>query len=327
MSRPHVYIHRAAEWYPLYMDEENEARLRAFAEVTSRDGWAEPLSPDELVGDLQGVDGILSLNGVGATEITAEVLERVGTVRVAAIAHWWHGGHVPAREMWSAAGVEVIDASDATTEAVAEWVVGVAIVGVRRLAEFDRRLKAGDRWAEPGRREAGLLAESVVGLVGLGRVGRVVAGHFRHFGATVIAYDPWVGEVEAGALGVRLVTLEELLRGADVVSLHMPVTDATRGMLGARELGWVRDGAVFVNSARAALLDEAAFVAELRTGRFRAYLDVFHEEPLPLDHPLRSLDNAFLTPHIAGDTSGMFLRCGRLAIERLRRYFEEHPEH
>src|SRR5918997_3418421 len=155
MGRPHVYIHRAAEWYPLYMDQANEARLREFATVTSRDGWAEPLSPDELVSDLRGVDGILSLNGLGATEITTEVLERVGSVRVAVIAHWWHGGHVQARELWRAGGVEVIDASDATTEAVAEWVVGVAIVGVRRLAGVYRPLKGGDPWGGAGPRGAG----------------------------------------------------------------------------------------------------------------------------------------------------------------------------
>lgn len=320
MGKPHIYIHRVGEWYSLYLNPENEARLRAFATVTSRGERAEPLSRQEIIRDLAGVDGILSLNGLGATEITTEALNATGTVKVAAIAHWWHGGHVPATAMWRAAGVEVIDASDAVTDAVAEWTIGVAIAGVRRLVEFDRALKAGDPWAEP-RRDAGLLAESAAGLVGVGRVGRAVARHFRHFEATVIAYDPFPSDREAQALGVRVVSLEELLRSADIVSLHMAVTDATRGMLGARELALIKDGAVFINSARAALIDHAALLAELQKGRFRAYLDVFPEEPLPLDDPLRSLDNVFITPHVAGDTAGMFRRCGRVAIERLRRYF------
>lgn len=318
---PHVYIHRGGEWYPLYMSPENEALLREFATVTSRGDRAAPLAPGEIARDLAGADGILSLNGIGATEITEEALRAAGTVRVAAIAHWWHGGHVPAAAMWRAAGVEVLDASDAVTDAVAEWTVGVAIMGLRRLVEFDRALKGGDRWAEPGRREAGLLYDSVVGLVGVGRVGRVVARHFRHFGATVVAYDPFLAEAEARALGIRPLALDELLRVADVVSLHLAVADATRGLLGARELGLLKDGAILINSARAALLDHAALLAELRKGRFRAYLDVFPEEPLPLDDPLRGLDNAFLTPHVAGDTAAMFRRAGRLAIERLRRYF------
>lgn len=317
---PHIYIQRVGEWYPLYMDAANEAALREFATVTSDGPRTEPLAPEELARTLAGVDGILSLNGLGAAEITTEALAAAGTVRVAAIAHWWHGGHVPATAMWRAAGVEVIDASDATTEAVVEWVVGMAIVGVRRLVEFDHALKAGSPWAEP-RRAAGLLGESVVGLIGVGRVGRAAARQFRHFGATVIGYDPFLSEDEGRALGVRLASLDEVLGGADVISLHLAVTDATRRMLGARELALIKDGAVFINSARAALIDEAAFLAELRKGRFRAYLDVFDVEPLPLDSPWRMLDNVFITPHVAGDTAAMFRRCGRLAIARLREYF------
>ncbi len=320
--KPHIYIHRAAEWYGLYMDAENEARLREFADVTTGGTRAEPYAPDELIHALDGVCGILSLNGIGATEITTDVLAAVDTVRAIAISHWWHTGHVPARAMWAAAGVTVIDASDATTEAVVEWVLGAALIGVRRLVEFDRRLKSGDLWAEPGRRDAGLLGESVVGLIGAGRVGQVAAQRFSAFGATLIAYDPFLSDNDARALGIRRVALDELLATADVISLHMAVSDATRGMLGAREFALLKDGAVFINSARSPLLDTPALVAELRKNRFHAFLDVYDTEPLPLDDPLRMLDNAFLTPHIAGDTVGMFHRCARIAIERLRDYFD-----
>lgn len=321
MAKPHIYIHRAAEWYPLYMTAENEARLRAFATVTSAGTRAEPLPADALIAEMRGADGILSLNGIGATEITTEALDAVGTVKVAAIAHWWHGGHVPAQAMWRAAGVAVIDASDATTDAVVEWVIGAALIGVRRMVEFNDLLKSGSLWAEPGRRNAGLLGESVVGLVGVGRVGRVAAERFRAFGATLIGYDPFLSDEDARALGIRRVALDDLLQTADVVSLHMAVTDATRKMLGAREFGLLKDGAVFINSARSAILDTDALVAALRTNRFRAFLDVYDTEPLPLDDPLRALPNAFITPHIAGDTNGMFARCGRIAIDRLRDYF------
>ncbi len=321
MRKPHIYIHRASDWYGLYMDAENEARLREFATVTTGGTRAEPYTPDEMMRELAGVDGILSLNGIGATEITTDVLNAVGTVRAIAISHWWHSGHVPARAMWEAASVTVIDASDATTEAVVEWVLGASLIGVRRLVEFDRRLKSGDLWAEPGRRNAGLLGESVVGLIGAGRVGRVAAERFNAFGATLIAYDPFLSDDDAHALGIRRVSLDELLATADVISLHMAVTDATRGMLGAREFALLKDGAVFINSARSALFDTPALVAALRKNRFHAFLDVYDTEPLPLDDPLRSLPNAFLTPHIAGDTTGMFHRCARIAIERLRDYF------
>jgi phosphoglycerate dehydrogenase-like enzyme len=266
---------------------------------------------------MRGASAILSLNGTGAPEITTDVLRQVGTVRVAAISHWWHGLHDQAKAMWEAAGVRVLDVSDANTDAVAEWTLAAALMGTRRLLEFDRGLKAGSPWCEP-RRNAGLLCESVVGLVGLGRIGRRVAQLLRAFGAEVVAYDAYAGSEQAAALGVRMLSLEDMLRTADIVSFHLPVTPETTGMFGARELSWIKDGAVVINSARAALFDDAAFTAEVQMKRFTAFLDVFAVEPLPLDHPFRSMDNVFITPHIAGDNGKMFVRCGRLAIEVLR---------
>jgi len=320
-KRPHCYVHRAGSWYSFYMNEENEARLREFADVTTPAGQEMPRSEEELIRGLEGVDAILSLNGIGADEITTDVLRSVGTVKVAAISHWWHGSHCKAKAMWEDAGVEVLDASDGNNEAVAEWCLGVAIMGARQLLDFDRALKGGDLWAEP-RREAGLISESVVGLVGLGRVGRIFARHLVGIGATVLAYDKYVSAAEGEALGVKMVPLEEALGAADIVSFHLPVTDETRGIIGAKELATIRDGAVVINSARTAVLDNEAFMAELQRGRFRAFLDVFHQEPLPLDDPIRSMDNVFITPHIAGDNGPMFIRCGRMAIDALREWFE-----
>ncbi|MGD2175392.1 MAG: NAD(P)-dependent oxidoreductase, partial [Candidatus Brocadiaceae bacterium] len=121
-----------------------------------------------------------------------------------------------------------------------------------------------------------------------------------------------------------LVGLDELLQAADAVSLHAPVTDETKRMMGAHEFSLMRDGALFVNCARAALVDGDALREELSSGRIRAYLDVYEPEPPPLDDVLRELDNVVMTPHVAGTTDLMFLRCGRRAIEALRAYFQ-HP--
>ena len=320
MNKPHIYIHRLGSWYPAYMNAENEARLREFAVVTSAGNREEPMSQEELIQNLKEVDGILSLNGTGVMEITTEVLRSVGTVKVIVISHWWHGFHDKARIAWQAAGVDVIDSSDANNEAVAEWTVGVIIMGVRRLAEFDRALKSGVLWADL-KLSAGLLCESRIGIVGLGRVGRTVARFLQPFGATLIGYDINVSESDAKSFGVNLVSLEELLRNADIISFHLPSTDETEAIIGARELSWIKDGAIIINSARATILDNNAFLEELKKKRFRAFLDVFPIEPLPLDHPLRSLDNVFLTPHIAGNVEAMFVRCARIGIERLKCYF------
>jgi phosphoglycerate dehydrogenase-like enzyme len=315
MAKPKVYVHRLGAWYGLYMDDANEALLRSFAQAVSEGARETPLGPEELVERMAGCSAILSLNGIGVGEITREVLRRVGTIKAVSIAHWWG----PYWEEASQVGIAVVEGSNANTVAVAEWTIAAALAGVRRLQTFDRRLKAGSPWGEP-RRQVGLLCESTVGLVGLGRIGWYVAHYFQALGAKVLGFDQDTRKAEE--LGLPLVSLDELLRVCDVVSLHLPVTPETTGILGAREFALIKDGAVLINSARAALCDEAALVEELRKGRFAAYLDVFATEPLPLDHPFRTLDNVVLTPHIAGDNATMFARCGREAILTLRDYFE-----
>jgi phosphoglycerate dehydrogenase-like enzyme len=301
------------------MPPENEAHLLSFADIAFGGQGRDPVPPDQVVASMRGASAILSLNGSGAADVTTEALDRVGTVRVAVISHWFHGLHEEARQMWQAAGVEVIDASDANTEAVAEWTLAAMLMGVRRLLEYDRELKTGSTWGEP-RHRASMLCACTVGLVGLGRIGQQVARLLRAFGASVIAYDPYVPQQVAADTGASLVSLEELMRTADVISFHLPVTDATREMFGTREFSWIKDGAVVVNSARNALFRDQDFVAEVQTGRFSTFLDVFEVEPLPLDHPFRSLENVFVTPHIAGDNGPMFARCGRKAIDALRAY-------
>ena len=314
MPKPKVYVHRLGPWYSLYIDDENEARLSSFAEVVSEGGREEPMGTDELIERMQGCRAILSLNGTGASEITPEVLEAVGTIEVICISHWWEQFADAAR----AGDIRITEGSNANTIAVAEWTVAAALMGIRKLTHFDETLKSGSPWAEP-RRQVGLLCESTVGLIGLGRVGWYVTHYFKALGARVIAHDK--DPAKADELGVPLLGIDELMQTADVVSLHLPVTDETRGMLGASEFSLIKDGAVFINSARAALYDETALVAELRKDRFTAYLDVFSTEPLPLDHPFRTMSNVTITPHIAGDNAAMFLRCGREAIQTLRDYF------
>jgi phosphoglycerate dehydrogenase-like enzyme len=315
MNQPRIYLHRAGPAYALYMDAANEALLRSIGEVVIEGGREEPFSPEELVERMRGCSAVLSLTGHGAWELTPEVFRRVGTVKLICISHWMGQLVDTAREC----GIEFTEGSNANTVAVAEWTLAAALMGVRRLPHFDRSLKSQSPWCEP-RRNAGLLCESTVGLVGMGRVGWYVAQQFRALGARVIVFDKDRKRIDE--LGLPAVTLDELLRTADVVSLHLPVTPQTTGMLGAREFALLKDGCVFINSARAALYDEPALVAELRKNRFTAYLDVFATEPLPLDHPLRAMDNAFITPHIAGDNAAMALRCGREAILTLKDYFE-----
>lgn len=332
-----VYVHRLGSWYRTYMTLENEALLESFAEVVTDGDRENPMSTDELTERMRGCSAILSLNGTGNSEITTEVLKSAGTVKVISIAHFWGDLLVKAA---AGTGIQVVEGSNANTVAVAEWTVAAALMGVRKLYFFDQALRSGAPWEElrlnrplPNAekmsffwqelcRPVGLLCESTVGLVGLGRIGWYAAHYFRALGAEVIAYDKYCSLEEAERLGVRLVALEELMKTADVISIHLPVTDETRGMLGGREFAMVRDGAVFINSARAAVYDEEALIAELRKERFCAYLDVFAVEPLPPYHPFRSMRNVLITPHIAGCNVTMFARCAREAILTLKEYFD-----
>ncbi|OPZ19940.1 MAG: D-3-phosphoglycerate dehydrogenase [candidate division BRC1 bacterium ADurb.BinA364] len=318
MPKPRVYVHRLSGkfGYDAYVGGDAHALLESFADVVNDAASPAPIAPAEMAKRLRGIDAILSLNGSGAKDICPEALDEARDLKAVVVSHWWHGTHNAMRDMLEAAGVQVIDESDGCNEAVAEWTVGAAIAGLRHFADYDRQMKLGVEW--PSWRAAGQLHGSTVGLVSLGRVGRLVARMMRAFDTRILAFDPGVSLEQAGEMGVELTDLETLFRQSDVITLHAPVTPQTAGMIQARHFRAIRDGAVFINCGRAALVDGEAMRAELAKGRFCAYLDVFAPEPPSLHDPLRQFRNVVMTPHVAGTTPAMFRRCGRKAIERLR---------
>ena len=317
MGKPKVYVHRLGEWYKLYMNDENEALLASFADVVSEGDRTEPMTEAELIDRMQGARAILSLNGMGCSEITAHVLRSVPSLELICISHWWEQLEGVAKE----AGIRFIEGSNGNTVAVAEWVLTCALMGVRKILYFNDLMKSGSNWCEP-RRVVGMMSEKTVGIVAYGRVGHYAAHYFKMMGCRVLVCDKMLSEEQAKKDGVELASMDEVFATADVISLHLPVLPSTKGIIGAEQFKRIKDGAVFINSARAAVYDENALIEELRKKRFEAYLDVFSEEPLPLEHPFRSMDNVTITPHIAGDNIEMFRRCGREAILTLKAYFE-----
>lgn len=164
-----------------------------------------------------------------------------------------------------------------------------------------------------------------VGLVGFGHVGRLFRELLRPFGCRVLVCDPALSEADAARFAVESGDLPVLLQIAKVISLHAPDIPATRGLIGAHELGLICDGAVLLNSARGRLVDTEALTASLQTGRFSAALDVTEPEPLPPDHPLRILPNVLLTPHVAGPTDDDLPEMTRLALADLARVLGGQP--
>jgi phosphoglycerate dehydrogenase-like enzyme len=246
-------------------------------------------SPDEVAELMDGaVGGIVSTDpfdeGVFARCTGLRVLARVGvgldTVDVDAATD---------------AGVAVTITPDLNTATVADHTLALMLACCRRLLENDRSTRGG-AWDRGGSLNGTDLTGATVGLVGVGSIGHAVARRLAGFDVTVLGSDL----LGVASDLVEPVGLDELLRRADIVSLHVPLTAATRGMIGARELGLMRDGAILVNTSRGGIVDELALEAHLREGRLAAAgVDVFAREP-PLGSPLLTMDHVVVTPHIAG---------------------------
>jgi len=246
-------------------------------------------SPVELRALVPGTVGAI----VSTDPFTAEVLAAAPSLRV--IARVGVGIDSIDLAAATARGIAVTITPGANEATVADHCVAMMLGIVRRLAEHDAGVRRGE-WNRTGPYTPSALNGVTVGLIGYGSIGRLVAERLRGFGVRLLAYDP-----QAAPDGVmQLVGLDELLRGAHVVSLHVPLLPATRHLIGARELALMQPGAVLVNTARGGVVDEAALLDALEQGRLGgAALDVFEHEP-PCSAELLALPNVLLSPHIAG---------------------------
>lgn len=213
-------------------------------------------------------------------------------------------------------GIAVSNASGYATSSVAELVFGMAISLLRHLPECDRRVRQG------GTREGLLgndLSEKVFGVVGVGAIGSRVAQIASCFGCRVLGFSRSKPE-NAQREDVAFVSIETLLKESDIVSLHLPLNDETRGFLDRRRLSLMKKGALLINTARGGLVDSEALAEALREGRLAgAGIDVFEgEPPLPPDHPLLSVPNVLLSPHVGFATSEALDRRAAIAFENVR---------
>jgi phosphoglycerate dehydrogenase-like enzyme len=286
--------------------------LEELGDVRYHDG-PDPLTSAELTALLPGVD--VCLTHWKCPAFTAEVL--AGADRLRLIAH--AGGSVAdlvTPEVFER-GIVVTSANSAMARHVAEGVLGYLLADLHRIPERAQLMREGG-WLGSADTPTASLSSRTLGLVGLGLVGRRLLQLVAPFGAEVLVHDPFVPDAEIVAAGARPSGLDELLGRADVVSLHASLTDESRGLLDARRLGLIRDGGLLINTARAALVDEASLLEVLTSGRIRAVLDVFDVEPLPAASPLRALPNVTLQPHSSGSSSGPDLAA--LALDEIARF-------
>lgn len=216
--------------------------------------------------------------------------------------------------------IRIATANDALGQGVAETALGLIIAGLKGFFPCAQLTRAG-RWQSAlpasGYGRVRELYDVTIGLIGASRTGRHVLRMLSEFDAEVLVADPTISAEEAEMLGARLVGLGTLMRRSDVVSLHAPALPELRHMLSVREFSAMKDEAIFINTARGMLVDEDALIAELRTGRISAILDVTYPEPPLAESPLRSLPNVILLPHIAGAISTGCRRQGRSAVDQL----------
>jgi D-3-phosphoglycerate dehydrogenase len=262
----------------------------------------------ELLAD---VDGAI----VGVVPLTARVLDHAPKLKIIAA----HGVGVDHIDLQAAAraGVVVANCPGANDQAVADLTIGLMISLARQIPLVDQDVRSG-KW---GRYEGSELWKKSVGLIGLGRIGRGVARRALGFDMQVLAYDPYVDDQQARAIGVRMASLDEVITAADFVSLHTPLTEETRHLIGKQQLEQMKPSAFLINTARGGLIDEEALYEALVGGKLAgAGLDAFAVEP-PVGSPLLGLKNVVLTPHIGAHTKEAIERVGMLAAQNVVHVF------
>jgi D-3-phosphoglycerate dehydrogenase / 2-oxoglutarate reductase len=261
-------------------------------EVIETAGWEEG-AVHEALGEAHG------LLVRSATTVSRALLEHAPRLRVIGRA----GVGVDNIDVEAATerGVAVLNAPSGNTISAAELAFALLLACVRRIPAADVSMRKGE-WDRKSFTGTELYGKTL-GLVGAGRIGGEVARRARAFGMRVLAYDPFLAKDRAKALEIELCSIDDVLERSDMISLHVPLTEQTAGLIGAAELARMKPGAIVVNAARGGVIDEAALADALRSGHLAAAgLDVFEEEPLPAEHPLRSVEHAVLTPHLDAAT-------------------------
>ncbi|MCB9993504.1 MAG: D-2-hydroxyacid dehydrogenase family protein [Hyphomicrobiaceae bacterium] len=208
-------------------------------------------------------------------------------------------------------------------EDTAEHALALMLASARRVTEGDASIRAGhfQDGVAPGTRLAG----KTIGILGLGLIGERMAGYCNALGMRVLAYSRSMTADRAQRAGVEPAGIDDIFERSDVVSIHLVLSAETRNLVGRTQLSSMRDGAVLINTSRAQIVDEEALLAALTTGKLRAALDVFHEEPLPADHPLRTAPNTVLTPHVGYGTREIYSLFYRNSLENTLAFLDGTP--
>lgn len=288
------------------IDPESVAALKKAHTVEEFLTW----EPKDLPAKIKGFDAIVIRS---KTQVTKELIDAGDKLK--AIARAGAGTDNIDKKHAESRHITVINTPAANLPSVAELTVGLALSLLRYIPDADKTTKQG-LW-EKKRYEGLEISGKRWGIIGFGKIGHLVAGLLSGFRCDVVSYDPYINKEAAAAAGVKSVSLEELLRTSDIISIHVPLLDTTRGMIGKKELGMMKKSAIIINISRGGIIQEAALCDALREKRILgAALDVFEVEP-PTGSPLLKLDNIVLTSHLGASTQEAQSRVGSELAEKL----------
>ena len=257
------------------------------------------MSKEELIENIPDIDVLLT--GWNTARVDKDVLKAANKLKI----HAHTGGSVASyvsREEYDA-GILVLSGNDLFAQSVAEGCLCYTLCAKRRIWDYMETVKNGG-WSPDVNFTDGLIGKKI-GIVGFGAISKYYMKLLKWFQPEMLIASNYINEEEAAEYGVKIASLEEVFSTCDVISLHVALNEETINMITREHLESIRDGALFVNTARAGIIEEQAMYDELKKGRFNAVLDVYHQEPLAKDHILRTLPNVMLMPHMAGPTYDM----------------------
>lgn len=296
-----------ADWGPLAARAELQFFTEAFVSV------------DAAARALGDFDIILPMRE--RTQLKRDLLERLPRLRMLALTG--NGTRHVDMDYCNERGIPCCSSGTYSPAATAEFTLGLMLAAARHIA-------AGDANMRSGRFQHGIplgiaLEGKTLGIIGVGRIGTRVAAYGRALGMKVLGWSPNLTEENAAAAGVTRVDKQQLLSGADVISLHVVYSPRSHHLLKAEDLALIKPGAILVNTARGPLIDEAALLEVLGNGQIVAALDVYEQEPVPVHHPLRDLPNVVLTPHLGFAAQHVFDGFYQQSIENILGFMDGKP--
>jgi phosphoglycerate dehydrogenase-like enzyme len=306
------------DWQGIAKSSADWSRLSEHAEVVF---FEEPFKyADAIARALAGFEIIIAMRE--RTKFPKELIEQLPKLRMIALT----GGRTWTMDFdaLNARGIVVSHTGGThSTAATAELALGLLLSAARHIPRADASVRKGG--FQGGVPVGRVLEGKTLGVIGLGKIGSKMARYGQALGMRVLAWSQNMTEEKAVAAGAKLVDKATLLSESDAISLHLVLSERTRGIIGALDLARMKPGAILVNSSRGPLVDEAAMVEKLENGKLVAALDVYAQEPLPPNHPLRSLPNTILTPHLGYCTREVYSQFYGDSIENVLAFLDGRP--